>query len=211
MKTKKENNFIKGRTYISLFSSAGVGCYGFKKQNFDCIATSELIESRINIQKYNNKCKYESGYICGDITTDEIKEKIFNEIEKWRKKEFLEDVDVVVSTPPCQGMSTANYKKNNEQKRNSLVVEAIKIIKKINPKIFIFENVRAFVKTICTDIDGEDKTIWDAILSNLEEKYRPFNELFNLEQKEKIDSRLLTVERKHYLEWHNNRFDGTNK
>ena len=48
----------KNRTYISLFSSAGVGCYGFKEQNFKCIATSELIESRINIQKYNNKCKF---------------------------------------------------------------------------------------------------------------------------------------------------------
>lgn len=161
----------KKRTYISLFSSAGVGCYGFKEMGFECIATSELIEQRINIQKYNKKCKYPTGYICGDITTIEIKNKIFDEINYWKNKESLKDVDVVVATPPCQGMSTANYKKNNEKKRNSLVVEAIKLIKEINPKIFVFENVRSFVNTICTDIDGTDKKIGDAIDNNLGDLY----------------------------------------
>ena len=159
------------RTYISLFSSAGVGCYGFKQNGFQCIATSELIKSRIDVQKANNKCKYSSGYICGDITTDEIQEKIYEEIEFWKKNENLEDVDVVVATPPCQGMSSANYKKNNEQKRNSLVVEAIKIIKKIEPKVFVFENVRAFITTICTDINGEDIEIGEAIKNNLGDIY----------------------------------------
>lgn len=40
-------------TYISLFSSAGVGCFGFKQNGFECIATNELIERRLNIQKIN--------------------------------------------------------------------------------------------------------------------------------------------------------------
>ena len=40
-------------TYISLFSSAGVGCYGFQQAGFKCIATSELIERRIAIQRFN--------------------------------------------------------------------------------------------------------------------------------------------------------------
>ena len=50
-------------TYISLFSSAGVGCYGFKMEGFECIATNELIERRLNIQKANKKCKYSSGFL----------------------------------------------------------------------------------------------------------------------------------------------------
>ena len=61
------------RTYISLFSSAGVGCYGFKEENFYCIATVELLERRLKIQSYNNKCVYNSGYICGDMTKQETK------------------------------------------------------------------------------------------------------------------------------------------
>ena len=33
----------KKRTYITLFSSAGVGCYGFKLNGFECIATNEFV------------------------------------------------------------------------------------------------------------------------------------------------------------------------
>lgn len=75
----------KTLTYISLFSCAGVGCFGFKKAGFECIATNELIERRLNVQKYNNKCRFESGYICDDITTDETKNKIFKEIDRWKE------------------------------------------------------------------------------------------------------------------------------
>lgn len=91
----------KTLTYISLFSCAGVGCFGFKKAGFECIATNELIERRLNVQKYNNKCRFESGYICDDITTDETKNKIFKEIDRW--KELGNDrVDVLIATPPVR-------------------------------------------------------------------------------------------------------------
>lgn len=59
--------------YISLFSGGGVGCFGFKQEGFDGIATSELLERRLNVQKVNNKLKYDEGYILGDITQNEVK------------------------------------------------------------------------------------------------------------------------------------------
>ena len=118
------------KTYISLFSSAGIGCYGFKMEGFECIATNEIIERRLGIQKSNNKCKYSTGYICGDITKDETKKQLYDEIDFWKAKEKIKKVDVVIATPPCQGMSVANHKKTDtEIVRNSLVVESIKIIK----------------------------------------------------------------------------------
>ena len=176
----KNNNPEKNKlTYISLFSSAGIGCFGFKLNGFECIATNELIERRLEIQKYNNKCKYDSGYIAGDITKKEIKNKIFSEIEKWKKNEKIKDVDVIIATPPCQGMSVANHKKKNELKRNSLVVESIKFVKEINPKFFIFENVRAFLNTSCTDLDGKLKTIKEAISFNLSGNYNIVGRVVN--------------------------------
>lgn len=63
--------------YVSLFSCAGVGCYGFKQEGFACIASVGLEERRLQIQKYNNKCKYESGYISGDIKLDSTKQAVF--------------------------------------------------------------------------------------------------------------------------------------
>lgn len=159
------------RTYISLFSSAGVGCYGFKQENFYCIATVELLERRMKIQRYNSKCIYNSGYICGDMTNQEIKDKVFTELGLWKHNFNITDLDVLIATPPCQGMSVANHKKKNELKRNSLVVESIIMVKQIVPKFFIFENVRAFLTSTCTDVDGHDKTIRETIDCNLAGEY----------------------------------------
>lgn len=181
-------------TYISLFSSAGIGCYGFKTNNFECIATVELLSERMAIQRANNKCKYDSGYITGDITSLEIQNSIFNEIKFWEDFEGLKKVDVVFATPPCQGMSTANYKKGeNEQRRNSLVVEAIKIIKEIQPNIFVFENVRAFMKTICTDIRGDDMTIKESIFTNLSSEYNIYYKVINFKDYGVPSSRPRTI------------------
>lgn len=155
------------RSYISLFSSAGIGCYGFKEMGFSCIATVELLDKRLKIQRYNHKCMLESGYICGDMTQQETKDKIFHEISLWEDCFGLTDLDVLIATPPCQGMSVANHKKGDELKRNSLVVESIKITKEVLPKFFVFENVRAFLNSICTDLDGKDKPIQEAITFNL--------------------------------------------
>ena len=65
----------KPLTYISLFSSAGVGCYGFKESGFQCIATNELLAKRLKIQTFNKKCKYDTGYIGGSITDKNVKSK----------------------------------------------------------------------------------------------------------------------------------------
>lgn len=183
----------KTLTYISLFSCAGVGCFGFKKAGFECIATNELIERRLNVQKYNNKCKYESGYICDDITTDETKDKIFAEIKRWEKI-GNDRVDVLVATPPCQGMSVANHKKaENEIVRNSLVIESIHLIQKVNPRFFIFENVAAFMKTGCTAPDGTIKAIGDVIYESLRDKYVVVSKIFNFKNYGSNSSRTRTV------------------
>lgn len=183
----------KTLTYISLFSCAGVGCYGFKKAGFECIATNELIERRLNVQKFNNKCKYDSGYICDDITTDETKNKIFNEIKRW-EKDGNDRVDVLIATPPCQGMSVANHKKaEDEIKRNSLVVESIGLIQQIKPRFFIFENVAAFMKTGCTSPDGTIKAIGDVIYEELSEHYVIVSRVLNFKNRGSNSSRTRTV------------------
>ena len=183
----------KTPTYISLFSCAGVGCYGFKEAGFECIATNELIERRLNVQKYNKKCRFNSGYICDDITTDETKEKISVEISRW-KKLGNDRVDVIIATPPCQGMSVANHKKaENEIVRNSLVVESIHIIQKIKPRFFIFENVAAFMKTGCTAPDGTIKTIGEVIEEELGDNYIISSRILNFKNYGSNSSRTRTV------------------
>lgn len=184
----------KQMTYISLFSSAGVGCYGFKMEGFQCIATNEIIPRRLDIQRFNKKCKYDSGYICGDITLESTKDQIRAELQKWKTLEGCRDLDVFIATPPCQGMSVANHKKSKtEIVRNSLVVESIKLIKEFRPRVFLFENVPAFMKTICTDIDGADKQIADAIRNNLGAEYSYATRVINFKDYGACSSRSRTL------------------
>ncbi|MBO5186918.1 MAG: DNA cytosine methyltransferase [Prevotella sp.] len=181
------------KTYISLFSSAGVGCYGFKEENFHCVATVELLERRLKIQKFNLKCAYNSGYICGDMTAQETKDKVFAELEMWKKTFNLTDLDVLIATPPCQGMSVANHKKKDELKRNSLVIESIKMTRLIKPKFFVFENVRAFLTSVCTDIDGQDKSIREAIEYDLAGSYNILYKVVNFKDYGNPSSRTRTL------------------
>ncbi|MCT7472457.1 DNA cytosine methyltransferase [Aliarcobacter cryaerophilus] len=183
----KNNKYL---TYISLFSSAGIGCHAFKQQGFKCIATNEYLEKRIKIQKYNDKCEFNTGYIQGDLSSKEVQDKIYKELENNN----IDDLDVLIATPPCQGMSVANHKKNdNEIKRNSLVVESIKIVKEIKPKFFIFENVRAFLNTFCTDIDNQDKPIQETINLNLCGNYNILFKVINFKDYGSQSSRTRTL------------------
>jgi DNA (cytosine-5)-methyltransferase 1 len=183
----------KKLTYISLFSSAGVGCYGFSNEGFDCIATVELINRRLEVQKHNNKCLYPSGYIADDLTKKSTQEKIFSEIDLWKSKQGTKEVDILISTPPCQGMSVANHKKGDELARNSLVVESIKLVDKIQPRVFLFENVRAFLSSICTDTDKTPKTIREAIETNLGGKYNIHYQVINFKDYGNPSSRTRTL------------------
>lgn len=161
----------KSMTYVTLFSSAGVGCHGFQMEGYRCIATNEIIERRMQVQRCNHKCEYDSGYIVGDITSDEIKQRIYAEIRKWKHK-GNDRVDVIIATPPCQGISVINHKKNDKEiNRNSLVVESVEIIRQINPRFFIFENVMAFQKTLCITPDGRTVPIGEYIREVLGKDY----------------------------------------
>ncbi len=171
-----------------------MGCYGFKEEGFYCVATVELLEKRLKIQSYNNKCVYKSGYICGDMTTQETKDRVFAELEMWEKGFHVTDLDVLIATPPCQGMSVANHKKKKDEIiRNSLVVESIKMVHQIKPKFFIFENVRAFLTSVCTDVDGNAKSIKEAIEMNLGGLYNILYKVVNFKDYGNPSSRTRTL------------------
>ncbi len=186
--------FNQTLTYISLFSGAGVGCYGLLEEGFECVATNEILEKRLNIQRINRKCKLDESYISGDIKKPETKEKILKQIGFYSKKFGNDRVDLVVATPPCQGMSVANHKKKNDEiKRNSLVVESIDLIKQIKPRFFILENVPSFYKTGCIDKNDNLLEIGSMIEQNLSGEYMLYDEVINFKNFGANSSRTRTL------------------
>ncbi len=186
--------FDQTLTYVSLFSGAGVGCYGLLEEGFECVATNEILEKRLNIQRINRKCKLDESYISGDIKKPETKEKILKQIGFYSKKFGNDRVDLVVATPPCQGMSVANHKKKNDEiKRNSLVVESIDLIKQIKPRFFILENVPSFYKTGCIDKNDNLLEIGSMIEQNLSGDYMLYDEVINFKNFGANSSRTRTL------------------
>ncbi|MEM7600821.1 MAG: DNA cytosine methyltransferase, partial [Verrucomicrobiota bacterium] len=68
------------------------------------------------------------------------------EIIKERSEDLRElrgSVDLIVGGPPCQGFSTAGRREENDS-RNSLVHNYLRVVELVLPDAILFENVRGF-------------------------------------------------------------------
>lgn len=154
---------IKG---TSLFSNVGIAETYLKRNNIDVIIANELLVERANFYKFLHP---KTDVITGDITND----KIFEEIVK---KSIDNNVDFLLATPPCQGMSVAG-KMNEHDPRNTLIIKVVEFIKRVKPTNVIIENVPTMLKTSII-VNGQKIKIVDYIKGELDDEYNvSFNTL----------------------------------
>ncbi len=121
---------------LSLFANVGVAETYLKKVGIDIKVANEIDDKRA---KFYSHLYPDTNMIVGDITNEKIQQKIVSASIK-------NDVDFIIATPPCQGMSLAG-KMDKFDKRNQLIFYAIEIIKQIKPKYILLENVPQLLKT----------------------------------------------------------------
>jgi DNA (cytosine-5)-methyltransferase 1 len=117
---------------IDLFAGAGGMSLGFEQAGFDIVAAVEIDPIHCATHEYNFP---DATTICAsviDLTGDEIRR---------RAKLDRQDIDVVCGGAPCQGFSLMG-KRAFEDPRNQLVFHYVRIVKELNPKYCVFENVR---------------------------------------------------------------------
>lgn len=85
----------------------------------------------------NDKFVKESYFANYDI--DE--RKWFNDITEFRGCDF-KNVDLIVGGSPCQSFSSVGKRKGLNDNRGNLIFDYIRLIKDMNPSVFIFENVK---------------------------------------------------------------------
>lgn len=125
---------LKSYNFIDLFAGCGGLSEGFIMDGFNLIAANELDKNIMLTNKYNHsKYASEENFILGDITKDEIKNKILDCCKGV-------PIDVIVGGPPCQGFSYAGWRNPND-KRNQLFREFVSLVCSIKPKFFVMENV----------------------------------------------------------------------
>lgn len=144
---------------LSLFANIGVAEAYLERIGIDVVVANELIERRATLY---SKIYPQTQMICGDITNDNIKKKI---IESCKEK----NVDIIMATPPCQGMSTAGQQ-DSDDVRNKLICEVVEVVKKVKPRYVFIENVPLFYNTEI-EVNGKRILIPTYLKKELEERY----------------------------------------
>ena len=149
----------KNMKALSLFANIGVAEAYLKEIGIDVVVANELIERRAVLY---SKIYPETNMICGDITMNHVFDKVIRESKKC-------DVEIIMATPPCQGMSPAGKQKEDDE-RNKLICPVIKAVKEIKPKYVFLENVPMFLNTEI-EVNGLKVLIPDLIRKELGNEY----------------------------------------
>lgn len=147
---------------MSLFAGGGIGETYLKEIGIDVQVANELAENRAEIYKYRFP---ETDMVVGDIRN--LEEEL---IRKGKEKE----VEFLIATPPCQGMSIIGKRDYNGDERNLLITNVFHIIDALDVNYILIENVPKFLKMhyFQKDVevggDGDEKITLTDILK---EKY----------------------------------------
>ncbi len=144
---------------LSLFANIGVAEAYLHDMGMEVVVANELIERRA---KLYSEIYPKTNMICGDITDSNIMNRIVKECKK-------QGIEIVMATPPCQGMSTAGQQEDDDE-RNKLICYVLEVVKKIQPRYVFIENVPLFLSTYI-NIDGENILIPDLIEREVGKEY----------------------------------------
>ncbi len=157
---------------ISLFSCIGVGEYYFKNIGINTVVANEIEPKRCQTYKFFHP---DTEVICGDIIDKNVKGKILSASKKH-------NIDLVIATPPCQGMSSVGKNRKDgtlhDDNRNSLILETLEIIDSISPKYVIIENVPRFLK-VNYSYKNKSLTIPELLKEKYGKKYNIEVDIFN--------------------------------
>lgn len=106
---------------VSLFSGGGGLDFGFKSAGYEIVWAIDVDKNAAETYRANV-----GDIICADINSIDIN--------------LIPKADVVIGGPPCQSFSLAGNR-NTEDARGRLVWKYISIIRAVEPRAFLFENV----------------------------------------------------------------------
>jgi DNA (cytosine-5)-methyltransferase 1 len=128
----ESNKFSKRPIGIDLFAGAGGLSLGFEQAGFDIAAAVEIDPIHCATHEFNFPY---AKVICAsviDMTGVEIRD---------RAGLGETDIDVVFGGAPCQGFSMMGKRALDDQ-RNQLVFHYVRLVRELQPKFCVFENVK---------------------------------------------------------------------
>lgn len=143
-----ELNFIQTKfTFIDFFAGIGGFRIPLEKLGGKCLGYSEIDKEAIKVYQQN----FISYYNTQELNLGDISQ--INELPK--------NIDLFVGGVPCQPWSVAGKLKGFNDPRGQLWFDVIRLVKKYQPKAFIFENVKGLTT-------GKNKDKLDYLVNQFE-------------------------------------------
>ena len=117
---------------VDLFAGAGGMSLGFEQAGFDVLAAVECDPVHAAVHKFNFP---DCAVLCRDIS------KVTGSDIRVAAKIGDRDIDLVVGGAPCQGFSLIGHRALDDP-RNVLVGEFLRVVCELQPRYFVFENVK---------------------------------------------------------------------
>lgn len=142
----KEQITLYGKpfTFVDLFAGAGGFSEGFlqaefNNKYFEFITASDINENceLTHVVRYNHQLGLNTTFLRQDITEPDFLENLIASIGDKK-------IDVVCGGPPCQSFSLAGKRKKFD-KKDDLFSHYLEVIKALQPKYFIMENVKGIL------------------------------------------------------------------
>ncbi len=137
IRRKRESmNKIKEFRILDLFCGAGGLSWGLHKNPYfkTMVALDHDEQATITFKKNMP----DTEIVVGDITQTDVKEKI---VELAKRT----NVNMIVGGPPCQGYSMKGKKLGLQDPRNFLFREYLDLVERLNPEVFVIENVKGLL------------------------------------------------------------------
>ena len=158
---------VPSRTAISLFSGCGLSDLGYELAGFRFVVQIEIDQKRAAIGADNFP---NSRWLTRDVRDSA------NEIAAAYRQSTSKQLDLLVATPPCQGMSSSNpgrgkrrtVQARKQEAKNRLLLEVIPVARLLQPKVIVIENVRQIL-TLEVECEGEKATAVELLRNSLPE------------------------------------------
>lgn len=127
--------YRNGYNFIDLFSGAGGLSCGLTMAGFTPIGSVEIMPEAVETYKYNfgEQKGFDENVETRDIRTQDVKDALYKSVEG-------KHIHLIVGGFPCQGFSMAGNRVVTDP-RNSLYLEMLQIVKKLQPDFVVMENV----------------------------------------------------------------------